>query len=67
MLVVVAARDMPDNHKYTMGLHVVNENNAVAVLRDLNHEAYHYHGVALQRDQTGLKLGHLRQPLTEPL
>ncbi|KAL9961722.1 hypothetical protein ACROYT_G030722 [Oculina patagonica] len=35
-----------------MGLHEVNENKAVTVLGDLNHEAYHYHGDALQQDQT---------------
>ena len=50
-----------------MGLHVVNENKAVTVLRDLNHEAYHYPGVALQQHQPGLQLGHLEQTLTETL
>ena len=58
---------MPNLRKYTMGLHEVNENKAVTVLRDLNHEAYHYHGAALQLDQIGLQLGRLEPPLTETL
>ena len=65
MLVVVVVRDIPDLHKYTMGLHGVNDNKAATVLRDLNHEAYHYHGVAPQPAQIDLRLGHLEQPLTE--
>ena len=67
VIVDVASRDVPDHHKYTMDLHVVNENNAVTVLRDRSHEAYHYYGIALKQYQTGLQLGHLEQPPTETL
>ena len=46
---------MPDPHNYTMGLHEVNENKALTVLGNLNHEAYHYHDVILQLEQMGLR------------
>ena len=47
----MAASDKPDHHKYPMVLDVVNENKAVTVLRDLNHEAYH---PSWRRPSTGL-------------
>jgi len=48
-----------------MGLHGVNDNKTAPVLRDLNLEAYNYHGVAPQPAQIDMRLGHLEQPLTE--